>query len=252
MVQLLLFQLQAPMASFGGVAVGERRETLDAPGHGALAGLLAAATGMRRDDPGQIRFCDALAFAVRTDAAGTPMADYHTTQAPKGRGPWTTRRMELSGDVGTILSRRDYRAGCAFTVAVMARRGGEAGAEPDASPSLESLASALRTPRFTLYLGRKSCPLGAPPWPCVIAAETLEEAFAAFDDTRPEPARETGGRGQALLADRAFAQAGLLRGNAPMRYLERRDMPTSRAGWRFDRRQVIASGASGAVAGDTA
>ena len=159
MAELLLFQLVAPLGAFGGIAVGERRETAARPSHSALVGCLGAGLGLERTDPRQTNFAADLAFAVRRDHVGPLLADYHTAQTPpakKGK-TWATRREELAGEVNTILSRRDYHSDCAFTIACLVM------SETIASPS--DLAIALQRPQFTLYLGRKSCPLGLPPDP---------------------------------------------------------------------------------------
>ncbi|WP_018268673.1 type I-E CRISPR-associated protein Cas5/CasD [Methylosinus sp. LW4] len=181
MRKLLLFQLVAPLGSFGDVAVGERRETGARPSHSALAGLLGAALGLERADPRQAEFAAALAFASRRDRLGPLIVDYHTTQTPPTRKgtTWATRREELAGKRNTILSRRDYRADCAFLIAC--------GALEQSLFTLESLEQALRKPVFTLYLGRKSCPLGLPPDPLLVEAETLVDALAEYDRRRRRP-----------------------------------------------------------------
>jgi len=178
MAELLLFQLVAPLGAFGGIAVGERRETAARPSHSALVGCLGAGLGLERTDPRQTNFAANLAFAVRRDHLGPLLADYHTAQTPpakKGK-TWATRREELAGEVNTILSRRDYHSDCAFTIACLVM------SETIASPS--DLAIALQRPQFTLYLGRKSCPLGLPPDPLVVETSTLDEAFSDYDRFR--------------------------------------------------------------------
>ncbi|MEN9864624.1 MAG: hypothetical protein RL748_214, partial [Pseudomonadota bacterium] len=47
-MEFLLFQLQAPLASWGGAAVGEFRGSEEYPGQSALLGLLGAALGLTR------------------------------------------------------------------------------------------------------------------------------------------------------------------------------------------------------------
>lgn len=242
MTALLLYQLRAPMASFGDVAPGERRETLNAPGHAALAGCLAAALGLERADPRLVPFSAALAFAVRFDQLGPQVADYHTAQVPAARKgvTWPTRRAELNDDpkaLNTILSRRDYRFGCSYTVAAMVRHADQGLATV---LDLTTLASALRTPKFALYLGRKSCPLGAPPMPMVVEAPaSLHAAFAAFDRRHSDnPCDFRTSVDLGILADDSFIDAGLINSALVSRRIERRDVLASRLNWRFDRRSV--------------
>jgi CRISPR system Cascade subunit CasD len=233
MAELLFFQLVAPFASFGAIAVGERRETALYPAHSALAGLLAAALGMERSTPDIEAFAAGLGFAIRIDNIGAPTADYHTAQAPpartgkdKGRG-WYSRRDELSGRRNTILSRRDYRSDCRFTIAVVER----GGSVPETS--LAALAQHLRRPLFTLYLGRKSCPLGAPPDPHIIDRGTLADGFTAYDAVRAQKPSSVGER---LILDPIFVTCGLVSMTDIKRTQSRRDQVVSRAAWRFDLR----------------
>ena len=187
----LVFQLQAPLSSWGEPAVGEFRGTADRPGQSALIGLLGAALGLlREDEDAHAALRDAYGFAVGLLSSGHLLRDYHTAQVPprtalKGR-PHATRRHELSvpkNELGTILSTRDYRQSAASLVAVQPRQGA-------ALPyDLEALANALRLPCFTLYLGRKTCVLGAPLWPQVLAADSAHAAFTAYA-ARFEKARQ--------------------------------------------------------------
>lgn len=179
-MDLLLFQLQAPLAAWGEPAVGEFRGTAEYPSLSALIGLLGAALGVRRDDEAaHAALRDGYRFAVGLQSAGELLRDYHTAQVPPRsalkRRPQATRRDELrvpKTELGTILSTRDYRQGAACLVAVQAR---------DTAPhTLQALADALRRPRWVLYLGRKSCPPAAPLWPQVMEAPTLPDAFKRY------------------------------------------------------------------------
>jgi len=173
-VQFLLFTLYAPMASFGEIAVGERRMGWARPSRSAVLGLVAAARGLDRADEGTHAQLEAsLYYAVRTDVPGRPLMDYHTAQAPKARRgvTYSTRREEVSAeDLNTVLSTREWLSDACFTVCLWERSG--------STVALEGLAVALREPRFVLYVGRKSGPLGLPLNPALIAADTFFDAFA--------------------------------------------------------------------------
>ena len=85
-MRFLLFTLYAPMGSFGEIAVGERRMSWARPGRSAILGLVAAAQGVERtDETAHQRLEAGLYYAVRTDAPGRPLLDYHTAQTPKAR-----------------------------------------------------------------------------------------------------------------------------------------------------------------------
>jgi CRISPR system Cascade subunit CasD len=229
MADYLVFHLYGPMAAWGDIAVGEYRPSFAHPSKSAIIGLLAAALGIRRDEEErQKQLTGAFSYAVRVDAMGSLLRDYHTIQVPTSgtvRNPKTfhTRKAELAdSDLNTILSSRDYRCDAVYTVAVTLREG--------APYSVKSLADALRKPVFTLYLGRKSCPLALPLSPLVIIAESVKEAMTKV----PVPDE---------LHD-------LIQGNSSLVYWEgdqggyereqvitRRDEPLSRKRWQFSERK---------------
>ena len=180
-MEFLVFQLQAPLSSWGDTAVGEYRGSYEHPGESALIGFLGAALGIRREDEvAHAALRQSYGFAVGVQSGGKLLRDYHTAQVPgraalKGR-PHASRGDELGvpkDDLNTILSTRDYRQEAASLIAIQRRS--------DAQYSLEVLADALRKPRFVLYLGRKSCPPAAPLYPVVITADS---ALAAFEEYR--------------------------------------------------------------------
>lgn len=180
----LVFQLQAPLSSWGEPAVGEFRGTGDMPTQSAVIGLLGAALGLdRSDEAAHAALRDGYGIAVALLSSGSLLRDYHTAQVPpgtklKGR-PHATRRHELSvpkDDLGTILSTRDYRQNAASLVALQPRSG------VPMPHSFEVLSEALRLPKFTLYLGRKSCAPASPLWPQVIEAESAWAAFQQYVD----------------------------------------------------------------------
>ncbi|MDB5751819.1 MAG: CRISPR-associated protein Cas5e family [Ramlibacter sp.] len=178
----LVFQLQAPLSSWGESAVGEFRGTAEHPTQSAVVGLVGAALGLLRDDEAaHAALRDGYGVAVALLSGGSLLRDYHTAQVPpraalKGR-PQATRRHELAVPrtaLSTILSTRDYRQNAGSLVAMQSRSGGTP------PHTLADLASALRHPKFTLYLGRKTCAPGAPLWPQVIEAESAQAGFAAY------------------------------------------------------------------------
>ena len=174
-MRFLLFTLYAPMGSLGEIAVGERRMSWTRPGRSAILGLVAASLGVERfDEDAHRSLGTGLFYAVRTDAPGRPFIDYHTAQTPKTRRNqiFATRREELeAGALHTVLSSREWRSDACFTVALWSRR--------DEATDLKEIADALQHPRFALYLGRKSAPLGLPLNPAIIEADTFMSAFAA-------------------------------------------------------------------------
>ena len=230
-MSFLIFQLQAALAAWGDVAVGEFRGSRDQPGASALIGLLGAALGVRREDEaahGALR--DGYRFAVGVVAAGQLLRDYHTAQVPgrtslNGR-PHHTRRDELNlprHELNTILSTRDYRQNAAWAVAVQAL--------PGAPHRLDALAAALREPRFVLYLGRKCCPPAAPLAPRLSDAESAYAALSAYLAAAEPPA---------TLRSLAWGD-GMPAGVPAHMSTPRKDRLIRRQGWQFgDRTEHLA------------
>jgi CRISPR system Cascade subunit CasD len=259
MAGILTFALVAPLASFGGIAVGERRSGWDRPGRSAVFGLLGACLGIEReDDDAQAALAGQYGLALLCHAAGRLLADYHTAQVPsaKGRRRFATRAQELAApELNTILSRRDYRSGAWHLAAIWARH---------KAPRwrLEDLAEAMRRPVFVPYLGRKSCPLGLPLAPAIDArAADAVAALLARHATGPEAILAPAGRRvrdalagspdadlvivlDAPQADSAPGEPGHVAADDPRRRrIElRRDQPRSRRRWQFDLREELVLG----------
>jgi CRISPR system Cascade subunit CasD len=259
MAGILTFALVAPLASFGAIAVGERRSGWDRPGRSAVFGLLGACLGVERaDDDAQAALASQYGLALLCHASGRLLADYHTAQVPsaKGKRRFATRAEELAApELNTILSRRDYRSGAWHLAAVWPR-------VPDPRWRLEALAEAMRRPVFVPYLGRKSCPLGLPLAPAI--DERAGDAVAALlarHASGPEAIPASAGRRMrdaltdppaselvivldAPAAGSAPGEPGYVAANDPRRRrIEiRRDQPRSRRRWQFDLREELVLG----------
>lgn len=239
MSDYLLMRLYGPLASWGEIAVGESRHSAVYPSKSALLGLLGAALGIRRDDEqAQQALAQGYRFGVKLIGAGSPLRDYHTIQAPAQRRNvrYRTRRQELADPsvLGTLLSAREYRCDSLALVAVEAL---------DAAPhDLEAVARALREPFFTLYLGRKSCPLALPLQPQVVASKTLRGALdtpqtslLALLQRHPEQPWPTHADQVALRPSkpRYYWEEGMHAGMPASLQLVRHDQPLSRQRWQF-------------------
>jgi len=242
-MKLLVFTLAAPLMSFGGIAPGELRVSWDRPGRSALAGLTAAALGLTREDDRQEWLAASVAFAVRVDAPGRHMVDYHTTQTAPTRKDrqFATRREELAAsDLTTILSQRSYLEDAAFTIAALVEDGGPF--------TIEEIAQVLEQPRFSIHVGRRCCPPGLPLSPLVVEAPSLGGAFAAYDAEQARFADRaelrsrfipSGARRALCAVDPRFEALRLLSDVAVERRETRRDDPVSRVRWQFARREQI-------------
>lgn len=174
-MQYLVFRLYGAMASWGEAAVGGDRPSATHPSRSAVLGLLAAAVGIKRTEQAKLNaLYQSVQFAVKEYTAGVLVRDYHTAQVPSTdkKRLHRHRKSELAAPgykLNTVLSSRDYRADGVWLVAIWLT--------DSATVTLPELAEALLKPRFTLYLGRKSCPLGAPLSPQVLEAQSLQQAL---------------------------------------------------------------------------
>lgn len=177
MREWLVICLRGPLASFGDNAGNAERDTSDMPTRSALIGLAAAALGIEREDAaGQVRLANGLITAAALYERGQPLADFHTFQSlhQAGRGAATRAdALRKTAHVETSISRRHYRADGLWQAAYRLSD------TADADLTLVHLRNAFETPRFVLYLGRKSCPLSHPLVPRLITSETVVEAFRA-------------------------------------------------------------------------
>ncbi|MCX9014622.1 MAG: type I-E CRISPR-associated protein Cas5/CasD [Candidatus Methanoperedens sp.] len=229
MTKYLVFRLYGPMASWGDVAVGTYRPTFDHPSKSAVMGLLAAAIGIRRDEDVKLRaIAESYDFAVRVDASGTMLRDYHTSQVPpSGTGRnlkhFATRKDELAvskSDLKTILSTRDYYCDAVYTVCLWSKT--------DEVPySLETLAQKLKEPEFVLYLGRKSCPLAMPVAAKVVSGANIQDVFGAMD---PDNLLGNLKKDDSM---RLYWEGTQDAGVPAMHTITRRDDPLSRKRWQF-------------------
>ena len=237
-MKYLLFSLYGPFCAFGGVAVGERRGTWLVPSKSAVLGMVAASLGVERvDEEEHLRIQAALSFAVRTDAPGRIVNDYHTIQSPpkkKGRAFATRKEETAVPDLGTILSRREWIYDGFFTVALWNTP------EAAADYSVTAVCKAFERPVYSLFLGRKAAPPALPFRPEVIEQTSPEKAFAVRVHTDIE---------EALLErilprdgyERSVAvEANVVDGQRPARIGRRRDAIVSRARWQFsDREEAV-------------
>ncbi len=212
------------------------------PGRSAVLGLVAAAMGIDRSDEGAHRSLETtLHYAVRTDATGLPLVDYHTAQTPRRRRgqSFATRKEELSADnPHTVLSIREWRTDSYFTAAIWARKGCQV--------DLDNMARAMRHPHFVLYVGRKSAPLGLPMNPTIVEADTFLAALDGHVRSEPElhvlqRIRSSDGRSRVIACD--LDAPGIPH---DFRRERRRDGVLSRARWQFnDREEAVFSWVDG-------
>ena len=169
----LTFLLAAPMASFGGFAGHERRGSNKTPLRSTVLGLLGAALGVDRKDAAGQKALRAYRVAVQPFQASTPLRDFQVAEtAPTASAKRPHSRQDalrMAGhDVNKVLTTRDYRCDVLIGAAIWG----------EGKWTLAEIANRLEHPKFTLYLGRKSCPLASPLCPRVVRCTGPVEALA--------------------------------------------------------------------------
>ncbi len=244
----LVFRLFGPLATWGDIAVGDIRPSYRYPSKSAIIGLIAASLGIRRNEQEKLYELSKLQFSVRVDNFGVPIEDYHTIQTPSEQAiksdrskeywtrldeieaiNWRVIQSKNNSEAGAIQSRRTYYCDSLYSVAL-----NEATNKPIAWTTIKAdvnqlhdLLAYLEKPLFTLYLGRKSCPLGLP-----LETQLLEgeDCLAAFSK-----AQFSFGDELVLfnLSDQRvvfYTEENLP--NSQMK-LSRRDQPVNKSTWQF-------------------
>ena len=229
MTEWLIVTLAAPFASFGEEAGNVRRGTADRPTRSALLGLAGAALGIDRVDAERQRALAAsFRVATRTLCTGTLVPDFHTYQSlPSAKGRPRTRAEALSHslDLATSITHREYRTDVRYQAAYRAI--------PSGRYSLRELNAGFEKPAYTLYLGRKSCPLSHPLSPEIIEAQTVIDAFKRHSDGPSSPSAGLRTHGLIAVEDRADLGSP----DASLRTRMRMDEPGDRTNWQFGQRR---------------
>lgn len=162
----LLLRFQAPMQSWGISSHFTSRDTTREPTKSGVIGLICAALGRPRD--ADIADLADLIMGVRVDREGILQKDFHVAQ----------NVMQASGKKtkDTEISDRYYLSDAVFLVGLEGPRS-----------LLEQIQSALKSPRWSLYLGRKAFPPGKSVWlQDGLRNQPLLEALKAFPALVPE------------------------------------------------------------------
>jgi CRISPR system Cascade subunit CasD len=133
---VLTLRLAGPLQSWGASSRFARRTTERAPTKSGVLGLLAAAQG--RDRGADVSDLAAFRFAVRLDQPGTRMRDYQTAH-------------HADTDKSMPVSERFYLSDAVFVAAVEGDTG-----------LIDALHTAVRSPVYIPFLGRRSCPPSRP------------------------------------------------------------------------------------------
>lgn len=146
----LFLRLEGPLQAWGDTSKFVIRRTMEAPTKSGMLGLLCCAMGLSREKARErLPELNLLAMGVRIDRPGTRWWDYQTVGA--GIGLTTAGGGLKTGAQGTLVTRREYLADASFLVALQ----GEA-------KLIHDITLAISSPKWPVFLGRKSCPPSVP------------------------------------------------------------------------------------------
>ena len=162
--KILLIRLEGPLQSWGERSKWDYRDTADFPTKSGVIGMIACAMGLERTDAQIGKLCEQLYMAVRADRKGEIITDFHTVTAEK----LLKANGEKRANGNTVISRRSYLQDASFLIALE----GE-------DTVIEECSQALKHPKWSIYLGRKSCVPSVPVIGVVIAGGhgSLEEVI---------------------------------------------------------------------------
>lgn len=240
-MKYVIFQIYAPIVSWGNIAVGGERTSTPHPSKSALTGIVAAALGIRRNQEDAMQqLTQSLSFSIKMYSSGMLLSDFHTVQAPRNENKKTyyTRKEETEASVekiGTIVSRRQYRSDALYVVGLSMNIN---------SPyTYEAIEQALRTPVFQIYFGRKACVPALPLAPKVIDADTAQNALDSYQVIFPTPQKEDSWQHTVYekVIDRTFSketatyywEENAVMNIKPLHITERYDSPVSKTKWQF-------------------
>ncbi len=166
----LILKLQGVMQAWGEHTFEGLRPSTNFPTRSALVGLLAACLGIDRNNRKQQQaLANSFLYAVRQDETEhklVKMMDYHTVK--DAREDYVGLKSHE-----TIITQREYLLDAVFTVAIWNTDGAEY--------SLDQLKVAVCQPRYTPFLGRRSCPITRPLYEDLVKAINSDEALKLIE-----------------------------------------------------------------------
>ena len=164
--KLLILRLEGALQSWGDSSKWDARDTGDFPTRSGVVGLLGCALGIERGDPALTALNDAFIMAVRADRRGEKTADFQTVTG----NPLRNAEGKPKSTGNTLISVREYLQDACFTVFLLLDAAWYA-----------RVVSALKAPKWCMYLGRKACVPSRPVLECEAPAfEDLTEALCGY------------------------------------------------------------------------
>jgi len=183
MCRYLIIRLQGILQAWGRHTFETYRPTEVFPTRSGITGLIGACLGLtRRDHEGLAELDSSYRYGARLDGCRNVFWDISDENLPLMKSircdPGKLEDFHTVQDVRTVggdtkpteVTRREYLEDACFSVVLWETE------EP--AFGLDRIEEALRSPKFTPYLGRKSCPLGRPLFDGMVEAESAYDALS--------------------------------------------------------------------------
>lgn len=165
MPEFLILRLQGVMQAWGGHTYEDYRPSCLFPTRSGLTGLLGACLGIERKDKNElIALSESFTYAARSDRHKFPpqkIKDFHTVLK--------ARKTDGSENDNPVVSEREYLCDAKFTVVLQFLGSG--------NYTLPIVHAAIAQPKYTPFLGRRSCPIGLPLFDSIVTAENVLTAL---------------------------------------------------------------------------
>ena len=179
MPEFLILKCQGALQAWGGHTYEDYRPSHIFPTRSAVVGLLGACLGITRQQQQQLkklsdsfeltvlanpRYVEQRHFSGERKARKMTLqkiTDYHTVL--------DARRADGGKRDDAIVSRREYLCDAEFTLALAFK--------DSADYDLATVVSAIKKPKYTPYLGRRSCPLQRPLYEAIVTADSVQHAL---------------------------------------------------------------------------
>ncbi|MDC7227596.1 MAG: type I-E CRISPR-associated protein Cas5/CasD [Spirochaetales bacterium] len=172
-MKYLIIKLKGPMQAWGTHTYEGYRPSQSFPTYSGIIGLLAACMGIKRSDTKRLQeLSNGLKIAIRVDSVIRDdnrkcrmhkMTDFHTVK--DARVSYTGLKSHE-----TIITKREYLYDSEFTVAVWKLN--------NEIISLKDIEEAVKKPKFTPFLGRRSCPIVRPLFEKIVESDDEISVFS--------------------------------------------------------------------------
>lgn len=164
--KLLILRLEGVLQGWDASSKWDERGVEDFPTKSGVVGLLGCALGLERGSAELAEMNEAITIAVRADRRGERFTDFQTVTGFPLRN--ADGKPKTTGN--TIISKRSYLQDACFTAFLEVDEAWHG-----------RLVSALKEPKWCLYLGRKACVPSRPVLECEEPPYTsLDEALHSY------------------------------------------------------------------------